>query len=95
MEDSMDKKFSNALDRHITGNYGEDQYKGMPKEEDIIGTLTGRGWKCECCEGPEDGIYFDFLVLIYRHFQWFHRFPLESFSCHDNFIVRKPDGGPF
>ena len=25
----MDKRMSEALDRHITGNYGEDQFRGI------------------------------------------------------------------
>lgn len=30
----MDKNMASALDRHITGNYGEDQFKG-PKNDEL------------------------------------------------------------
>ena len=29
----MDRKMSEALDRHITGNYGEDQFKDEPEKK--------------------------------------------------------------
>lgn len=35
----MTNREREALDRHITGNYGEDQFKGMdeePQEEDLV-----------------------------------------------------------
>lgn len=31
----MDKRMKEWLDRHITGNYGEDQFKGDFEEEDF------------------------------------------------------------
>lgn len=30
---SMNQRERDALDRHITGNYGEDQFKGEPDDE--------------------------------------------------------------
>jgi len=32
---SMSQREKEALDRHITGNYGEDQFKGADEDEDM------------------------------------------------------------
>jgi hypothetical protein len=49
----MDRRMAQDLDNHITGHYGEDQFKGQ--DEDI--THDFEGSTCQNCEdGPEVGI---------------------------------------
>lgn len=56
---SMDRRQREALDRHITGNYGEDQFKGelgmsmCDRCEELFDaeaiTVTPMGWVCPGC----------------------------------------------
>jgi hypothetical protein len=49
----MDRHMSEALDRHITGNYGEDQFR-----EEYLGRWPAED-KCQvsdCTEPAEDGV---------------------------------------
>lgn len=41
-----------ALDRHITGNYGEDQFTGSDDEDQRTGIQRRKEERCECGHGP-------------------------------------------
>jgi len=54
----MDQRMRNSLDKWITGNYGEDQFKGMDKCPNCGETLTfdlhNDIWWCSHCKWSEE-----------------------------------------
>lgn len=44
-----------ALDRHITGNYGEDQFRQEEEWEAFLDHICGGCDRYETCEHPENG----------------------------------------
>lgn len=51
----MERRDREALDRHITGNYGEDQFRDQPDEEvQPCGCPTGSHWpECPMGHAPD------------------------------------------
>jgi hypothetical protein len=61
----MDRREAEALDRHITGNYGEDQFKqdadGLDEDKYLVDSYDDEWFiaKCQianCDEDSEDGV---------------------------------------
>lgn len=49
----MNRREKDSLDRYITGNYGEDQFKGGPEDEDDLDETLGEETDLDLDE-PED-----------------------------------------
>lgn len=76
----MDRRESEALDRHITGNYGEDQFQDDPEPE--------IEWDCpQCGQGIEHHTdieveYSTGTQLVYEC--TFDHIPVEEPTCESN-----------